>query len=171
MLIEAAMMLHAMANRGAPSSRTINIRMLNTASGVRKSVNHTRYSRAGTISSGGVPNSSSNGLWQRISRALSSTISSAGTKSDCVMLIWATRRLPCARFTDAITEPPMPNISPSPVPSVKSGAVRLTAASASLPMPRPTNIPSVMTNTAEKTIPMTVGKRKRRKSLPTAVPL
>ena len=65
----------------------------------------------------------------------------------------------------------MPNISPSPVPSVKSGAVRLTAASASLPMPRPTNIPSVMTNTAEKTIPMTVGKRKRRKSLPTAVPL
>ncbi len=27
-------------------------------------------------------------------------------------------------------------------------------------MPRPTNIPSVMTNTAEKTIPMTVGKRK-----------
>lgn len=42
--------------------------------------------------------------------------------SDCVMLISATRRLPCARLIDATTEPPMPNISPSPVPSVKSGA-------------------------------------------------
>ena len=168
MLMHAAMMLQAMANPGAPSSRTMNIRMLKTASGARNSVNHTRYSRAGTISSPGVPSSMSSGSWQWISRALSRAISNAGSASDCVMLISATRRLPCARLIDATTEPPMPNISPSPVPSVKSGATILTEARASLPMPRPTKMPSVMTNTAEKTMPMTVGKRKRRKSFPTS---
>ena len=39
----------------------------------------------------------------------------------------------------------------------KSGAVIFTAASASLPIPFPTNIPSVITNRAENTIPSTVG--------------
>ena len=40
----------------------------------------------------------------------------------------------------------------------------LDAASASLPMPRPTKMPSVRIKTAEKSIPSTVGTRKRRKS-------
>ena len=41
----------------------------------------------------------------------------------------------------------------------------LTAANASLPIPLPTNIPSVMTNMAENTIPRTVGISNLRKSV------
>lgn len=58
---------------------------------------------------------------------------------------------------EATTDAPTPNISPMPVVIINSGAVMLTAARASLPIPLPTNIPSVITNTAEKTIPSTVG--------------
>ena len=72
---------------------------------------------------------------------------------------------PCERWIDATTDAPTPNISPTPVLMRNSGAVMLTAASASLPMPRPTKIPSVITKTAEKTIPRTVGISSFRKSL------
>ena len=65
---------------------------------------------------------------------------------------------------DATTDAPTPIISPTPVLMRNSGAVMLTAASASLPMPRPTKIPSVITKTAEKTIPRTVGISSFRKS-------
>ena len=58
---------------------------------------------------------------------------------------------------EATTEAPTPNISPIPAAIIKSGAVIFTAASASLPIPFPTNIPSVITNSAENTIPSTVG--------------
>jgi hypothetical protein len=58
---------------------------------------------------------------------------------------------------EATTDAPTPNINPMPVVIINSGAVMLTAASASLPTPLPTNIPSVITNIAEKTIPNTVG--------------
>ncbi len=58
---------------------------------------------------------------------------------------------------EATTDAPTPNISPMPVLIKNSGAVIFTAANASLPIPLPTNIPSVITNTAEKTIPNTVG--------------
>ena len=41
---------------------------------------------------------------------------------------------------EATTEAPTPNISPIPAAIIKSGAVIFTAASASLPIPFPTNI-------------------------------
>ena len=88
---------------------------------------------------------------------LYATRSSDETTTACVTLIRAVLTFPCARWIDATTEAPTPNISPTPVLMRNSGAVILTAASASLPTPRPTKMPSVMTNAAEKTIPRTVG--------------
>lgn len=72
--------------------------------------------------------------------------------------------LPCERWIEATTEAPTPNISPTPVLMRNSGAVMFTAASASLPIPRPTKMPSVMTNAAENNIPSTVGINNRRNS-------
>lgn len=66
---------------------------------------------------------------------------------------------------EAITDAPTPNIRPMPVVIINKGAVMLTAAKASLPIPLPTNIPSVMTNTAENTIPTTVGNSNFLKSV------
>ena len=66
---------------------------------------------------------------------------------------------------EATTEPPTPNISPMPVAIIKSGAVILTAARASLPIPLPTNMPSVITNIAENTIPSTVGTNNLRNNM------
>ena len=79
------------------------------------------------------------------------------TATACVTLIRAALAFPCERWIEATTEAPTPNISPTPVLMKNSGEVILTAARASLPIPRPTKIPSVMTNAAEKTIPITVG--------------
>lgn len=66
---------------------------------------------------------------------------------------------------EATTDAPTPNIRPMPVVIMNKGAVMLTAAKASLPIPLPTNIPSVMTNTAENTIPTTVGNSNLLKSV------
>ena len=70
---------------------------------------------------------------------------------------------------EATTDPPIPNINPIPVAIIKNGAAILTAASASLPIPFPTNIPSVMTNIAEKTIPSTVGTNNLRNNMETSI--
>ena len=64
---------------------------------------------------------------------------------------------PCDKWMEATTDAPTPNISPMPVENNHNGATIFTAASASLPIPFPTNIPSVMTNNAENIIPSTVG--------------
>ena len=93
----------------------------------------------------------------QVMRKLYAASSSDETTTACVTLMRATLTFPCERWIEATTEAPTPNISPTPVLMRNSGAVMLTAAKASLPMPRPTKIPSVMTNTAEKTIPSTVG--------------
>lgn len=82
-----------------------------------------------------------------------------------VILIWATLIFLCERWIEATTDAPMPNIKATPVLRRKRGAVILTAASASLPIPLPTKIPSVIINMAENTIPSTVGISNFRKSL------
>ena len=79
------------------------------------------------------------------------------TMTACVTLMRATFGLPCDRCMEATTDAPMPNISATPVLRRNSGAVMLTAASASLPMPLPTKMPSVMIKMAENTMPSTVG--------------
>lgn len=82
-----------------------------------------------------------------------------------MILIWATLIFLCERWIEATTDAPMPNIKATPVLRRKRGAVILTAASASLPIPLPTKIPSVIINMAENTIPSTVGISNFRKSL------
>ena len=63
---------------------------------------------------------------------------------------------------EATTDAPTPNINPMPVENNHNGATIFTAAKASLPMPFPTNIPSVMTNRAENIMPSTVGSNSLR---------
>ena len=77
---------------------------------------------------------------------------------DCVTLILATTNLPRDRLMEARIPPPIPNISPNPAAIIKIGAAIFTAAMASLPIPRPTNIPSTTVNNADDTIPSNVGK-------------
>ena len=71
----------------------------------------------------------------------------------------------------AMTEDPIPNISPVPVATIKSGAMILTAAMPSGPTPWPTNIPSMMVSRALNISPSNVGKNifeKRRVIFPLA---
>ena len=96
-------------------------------------------------------------------KPLSNRMNKLETRTDCVTLIRAVFTLPRDKCTEATTDAPKPNINPIPVLIRKSGATIFTAAKASLPNPRPTNIPSVITNKAEKTIPSTVGKSNFRK--------
>lgn len=77
---------------------------------------------------------------------------------DCVTLILATTNLPRDRLMEARIPPPIPNISPNPAAIIKIGAAIFTAAIASLPIPRPTNIPSTTVNNADDTIPSNVGE-------------
>ena len=70
------------------------------------------------------------------------------------------------KLMEAIIEPPIPNISPIPVPKVHTGATMLMAARASLPKPCPTKIPSVIMSSTENIIPATVGKNNLLKSFP-----
>lgn len=123
----------------------------------RKGTNQYMYSSTSGMRRSELPSSrAAPGANRQITR-LYATRSSDETTTACVTLIRAVLTFPCARWIDATTEAPTPNISPTPVLMRNSGAVILTAASASLPTPRPTKMPSVMTNAAEKTIPRTVG--------------
>lgn len=65
--------------------------------------------------------------------------------------------LPWDRWTEETTEQPMPNSIPNPVIIIQKGANILTAASASLPTPWPTNTPSMVVITAIQAIPINVG--------------
>ena len=75
----------------------------------------------------------------------------------CVTLMRAFFCCPRERWMDATTDAPAPNIMAKLVLSRNSGAVILTAARASLPIPFPTKIPSVMMNAVENSIPSSVG--------------
>lgn len=80
----------------------------------------------------------------------------------CVMMIRAAFTL----FSDsrmlAMTEAPIPNISPMPVMTIKTGATIFTAAIPSVPTPRPTKMPSMTVNAELKIIPTIVGKNNER---------
>ena len=80
------------------------------------------------------------------------------TRNAWVLMILAAFISPLARRILAITDEPMPNISPRPVTTIKSGATLLTAAMPLAPTPCPTNTPSIMVRSALKTIPIRVGK-------------
>ena len=73
------------------------------------------------------------------------------------MLMFAALTRPRLRCTEATTDTPTPNMSPIPVASMKNGATILTAASASLPTKRPTNMPSVIVIDAANNMPIIVG--------------
>ena len=134
-----------------------NIPELSRALKGRNGANQCIYSTASGSRRSELPSSRATSGAYQVMRKLYTASSSDETTTACVTLIRATLTFPCERWIEATTEAPTPNISPTPVLMRNSGAVMLTAARASLPMPRPTKIPSVMTNTAEKTIPSTVG--------------
>lgn len=83
-----------------------------------------------------------------------------------VSIIRAALTLSSDRRMLAITDEPMPNIRPMPVPNIKIGATILTAAMPLAPTPWPTKIPSVSVSTALNIIPIMVGKKIARKSGP-----
>lgn len=149
---------------GDPSSRMKNMPELNSALKGRNGANQCMYSTASGRSRSELPSSRATSRAQEVIRKLYAARRSDDTATACVTLMRAALTFPCARWIDATTDAPTPNISPTPVLMRNSGAVMLMAASASLPMPRPTKIPSVITKTAEKTIPRTVGISSFRKS-------
>lgn len=75
------------------------------------------------------------------------------------MLSRAAFTLSLARCIDAQTDAPTPSIRPIPIITIVGAIQMLTAASASLPMPRPTNMPSVAVTAHNDSIPNNVGKR------------
>ena len=76
---------------------------------------------------------------------------------DCETFRRASLILPLAKAIDAITELPIPDISPIPVKTINSGAVMLMAAMPSLPTLCPTNIPSIAVMALMLIIPSKVG--------------
>ena len=85
------------------------------------------------------------------------TISSVATSKAWVILILAALLLFCARWILATTETPTPNISARPVVIKNRGETILIAASALLPTPCPTNIPSATVKSDANTIDNNVG--------------
>ena len=70
------------------------------------------------------------------------TINSVATSKAWVILIFAALWLFCDRWILATTDTPTPNVSARPVVTRNNGETILMAASALLPTPCPTNIPS-----------------------------
>ena len=75
------------------------------------------------------------------------------------MFSLAALMLPAARWSEETTDAPTPSISPMPIITIVGEMQMLTAASASLPHPRPTNIPSVAVTAQSASIPSSVGTR------------
>lgn len=65
--------------------------------------------------------------------------------------------LPRDSCMEATTDTPAPTISPMPVNTISKGTQMLTAARPSLPMPWPTNIPSMAVTADILNIPNNVG--------------
>ena len=85
------------------------------------------------------------------------TISSVATSKAWVILILAALLLFCDRWILATTDTPTPNISARPVVIKNKGETILMAASALLPTPCPTNIPSATVKRDANTIDNNVG--------------
>ena len=158
----AATILHNMAKLGEPSSRRKNIPELSRAVKAENGTNQRLYSTAKGSSRSEPPNRCTTCGANRQNRVEVHISNKEDTTMDCVMLIRATLGLLCDKWMEATTDAPTPNIRPMPVENNHSGATMLTAARASLPIPFPTKIPSVMTNNAENIIPSTVGSSNLR---------
>ena len=85
------------------------------------------------------------------------TISSVATSKACVILMLAALLLFCDRWILATTDTPTPNISAMPVVIKNNGETILIAASALLPTPCPTNIPSATVKSDANTMDNNVG--------------
>ena len=85
------------------------------------------------------------------------TISSVATSNAWVILILAALLSFFDRWILATTDTPTPNISARPVVIRNSGETILIAASALLPTPCPTNIPSATVKSDANTIDNNVG--------------
>ena len=120
--------------------------------------NQNRYSAANSVRCPSAPNKVTAVSGKTVSNIPMATLTIVSMTTACVTLILAISRLPRERLMDARMPPPIPNISPSPAAIIKTGAAIFTAAIASLPIPRPTNIPSTTVNNADDTIPNNVGK-------------
>ena len=137
---------------------------LSSALNTRNGTNQYMYSTAAGSSRSELPSRRATCGARRVTVPHSRARNSDETTTACVTLMRATLGLPWARWMEATTDAPTPNIRPMPMLIMKSGAVMLTAASASLPMPRPTKMPSVITKAAEKTMPSSVGSNSLRNS-------
>lgn len=135
---------------------------LSRAVKAEKGTNQHIYSTAKGLSRSELPNRCTTCGANRQNRVEVHISSREETTMDCVMLIRAVLGLLCDKWMEATTDAPTPNIRPMPVENNHSGATILTAARASLPIPFPTKIPSVMTNNAENIIPSTVGSSNLR---------
>ena len=89
-----------------------------------------------------------------------------------LFLLLAVSYHPCCpsltKIPQDVSQEMIPNISPMPVMTMKTGATIFTAAMPSGPAPRPTNIPSMTVNTELKIIPTSVGKNSDRNIGPIA---
>lgn len=110
-----------------------NMPELNNALKGRNGANQCMYSTASGRSRSELPSSRATSRAQEVIRKLYAARRSDDTATACVTLMRAALTFPCARWIDATTDAPTPNISPTPVLMRNSGAVMLTAASASLP--------------------------------------
>ena len=84
-------------------------------------------------------------------------ISSVATSKAWVILILAALWLFCARCMLATTDTPTPNINAMPVVIRNNGETILIAASALLPTPCPTKMPSATVKSDANTIDSSVG--------------
>ena len=92
-------------------------------------------------------------------------------KIACVTLRRAAFGFPCDKWMEATTDAPAPTISPIPVNSMSKGMQMLMAAMPSLPIPCPTNIPSMAVTADILNMPNSVGTKYFLKSVNTpAVP-
>ena len=90
---------------------------------------------------------------------------SSPTMNACVSIMRAALTLSSDRRMLAMTDEPMPNISPIPVATMNNGATMLTDAMPSALTPCPTKTPSIIVSAELNIIPTRVGKNKARKTL------
>lgn len=82
----------------------------------------------------------------------------------CVALIRAAFNRCRAKCIEHTTEAPTPNINPMPTITIVGAMQMLTAARPSLPVLCPTKMPSIAVTAHSDSIPISVGKKYKRKS-------
>ncbi len=158
MLIVAATTCIHMAYRGDPSRRISIMPMHSMNRNGRPGSSHSIYEMALSARRGLQPSISSVSSENIQHKTHSVPIMIMPTINACDIIIRAALMSFAESLILAITDDPMPNISPIPVQTMNSGATMFTAAIPSAPTPRPTNIPSITVRMELNIIPMRVGK-------------